>query len=99
MLPYCDLGWFHMTFLAMVSCPLSRWERVRVRVFIRAPWGPSPPALSRWEREQRRLTALPRHLFPPCTRFRLKRREPGRWPVPTRRRPSGMDLLNALPRD
>ena len=36
------------TFLALVSCPLSLWERVRVRVFIRTPWGPSPPALSRW---------------------------------------------------
>jgi hypothetical protein len=37
----------------MLSCPLSHWERVRVRV----PQGwdtdhaPSPPALSRGERE------------------------------------------------
>src|SRR5262249_39818706 len=41
------------TFLAMRQCPLSLWERVRVRVprFCAPGHGPSPPALSRGERE------------------------------------------------
>ena len=53
---------FQMTFLALVSCPLSRWERVRVRAFIRVPWGPSPPALSRWEREREASPAMPKEV-------------------------------------
>ena len=34
----------------------------RVRVFIRTPWGPSPPALSRWEREQEASPAMPKEV-------------------------------------
>jgi hypothetical protein len=41
------------TFLAMLRCPLSLWERVRVRLpqGWRTDHTPSPPALSRGERE------------------------------------------------
>jgi hypothetical protein len=41
------------TLLAMLRCPLSLWERVRVRVpqGWRTDHTPSPPALSRGERE------------------------------------------------
>ena len=49
-------------FLALVSCPLSLWERVRVRAFIRTPWGPLPPALSRWEREREASPAMPKEV-------------------------------------
>ncbi len=53
---------FQTTFLALVSYPLSLRERVRVRAFIRAPWGPSPPALSRWEREREAPPAMPKEV-------------------------------------
>jgi hypothetical protein len=49
-----------MAFVALVSGPLSLWERVRVRALIRAPRGPSPPALSRWERGPQAPPAMPR---------------------------------------
>ena len=57
-----SLVWSQTPFLALVSCPLSLWERVRVRVFIRTPWGPSPPALSRWEREREASPAMPKEV-------------------------------------
>ena len=41
---------FPMTFLAMVSCPLSLRERVRVRGFCPYAMGSLTPALCRWER-------------------------------------------------
>src|SRR5438874_2438118 len=59
----------HRTFLAMLLCPLSLWERVRVRVpKVCAPaHGPSPPALSRGERELG-ASALPKEVSWTCTR-------------------------------
>jgi len=42
----------------MLSCPLSLRERVRVRV-PKARYDPSPPALSRGERELREPSLIP----------------------------------------
>jgi predicted transcriptional regulator len=59
-----------MTFLAMLLCPLTLWERVRVRVpRVCAPaHGPSPPALSQRVRALG-ASAMPKEVSWTCTRL------------------------------
>src|SRR5712692_10373848 len=60
--------------LDMPPCPLSLWERVRVRGFVPEPAGPSPPALSRGERELYALLEVA-HLY----RARVAPATPGQY--------------------